>query len=397
MSNNAPPSHTISTDEFRDHFSALSANRFENSPRDMELALERTKDLRRTTVARELNDLLNEMPEEEEIYKEMKRVKDSAPGEDGVRMRYITQADPEIQREVIKMVQFMFMNDPQKWEQSLKVGHMIPIYKKSDRSERGNYRGVVLLAMGSRILARVIASRTRWWAEKLSLMDENQAGFREGRSTADATQLITRIQEDLADYKRRRQIQSERATTEEEIKVQARLLDLEKAYPRVNRPSLWGLLRRYGLEGNFLNSIVALHETTEYKVKGVQDTSSPWTPQRGLREGCPTSPILFNIFHQAVMRIAEEEREKRGEEEGCSVGIEWSYMSGSNFPGRNLWEKYNSETVAVRLTSSLFADDTTILGEEKEMEGGVEVVKRTMARFEEKNNDSKEETLHLVT
>ena len=278
MSNNASPSHTISTDEFRDHFSALSANRFENSPIDIELTPERTKNLRRTTIARELNDLLNEMSEGEEIYKEMKKVKDSAPGEDGVRMRYITQADPEIQMEVIKMVQFMFTNDPQKWEQFLKVGHMVLIYKKDDRNERRIYRGVLFLAMGSRILARVIASRTRWWAEEFSPMDENQAGFREGRSTADATQIITRIQEDLADYKRRRQLRPERPTTEGEIKVQVRLLDLEKAYPRVNRPSLCGLLCRYGSEGNFLNSIVNLHETTKYKVKGIQDTSSPWTP-----------------------------------------------------------------------------------------------------------------------
>ena len=44
------------------------------------------------------------------------------------------------------------------------------------------------------------------------------------------------------------------------------------------------------------------------------------------------------------MRIAEEEREKRGEEEGRSVVIEWSYMLENNFPERNLWGKYNSET-----------------------------------------------------
>ena len=171
-------------------------------------------------------------------------------------------------------------------------------------------------------------------------MDENQAGFREGRSTADATQLLTRIQEDVADYKKRRQQQPQRAMTEEEIRVQARLLDLEKAYPRVNRPCLWGLLRRYGLGGCFLNSIMALHETTEYKVKGAQDISSPWNPQKGLREGCPTSPILLNIFHQTVMRVAEVERLQKGIDEERDVGIEWSYVPGSNFPRRNLWEKY---------------------------------------------------------
>ena len=48
MSSTAPPSNTISTDEFKQHFSALSARRFENAPEDMELVLERTRDLRAT-------------------------------------------------------------------------------------------------------------------------------------------------------------------------------------------------------------------------------------------------------------------------------------------------------------------------------------------------------------
>ena len=77
-------------------------------------------------------------------------------------------------------------------------------------------------------------------------MDENQAGFREGRSTADATQMLMRIQEDVADYKKMRMLQPQRAMTEEEVKVQARLLYLEKAYPRVNRPCLCGSSARTG-------------------------------------------------------------------------------------------------------------------------------------------------------
>ena len=38
---------------------------------------------------------------------------------------------------------------------------MCPLFKKGDRRVKGNYRGVVLLAMGSRVLARVCARKMR--------------------------------------------------------------------------------------------------------------------------------------------------------------------------------------------------------------------------------------------
>ena len=60
-----------------------------------------------------------------------------------------------------------------------------------------------MLAMGSRILARVLTTRLRWWAEYLQLLDDNQKGFRQGRTTADATQIMVRMQEDMVDIKKR--------------------------------------------------------------------------------------------------------------------------------------------------------------------------------------------------
>ena len=45
----------------------------------------------------------------------------------------------------------------------------------------------------------MIARRLGWWAEHLNLLDENQAGFRKGRSTADVTQMMVRIEEDVSD------------------------------------------------------------------------------------------------------------------------------------------------------------------------------------------------------
>ena len=99
----------------------------------------------------------------------------------------------------------------------------------------------------------------------------------------------------------------------------ARLLDLRKAYPRVIKPALWMLLERYGLKGKCLETVIDLHETTEYKVRGKEGMSGTWMPKRGLREGCSTSPILFNIYHQAVMRSAEGRREQGNGE----VGVMW--------------------------------------------------------------------------
>ena len=44
----------------------------------------------------EANELLNERPEREEIVMAMNEMRDSAPGEDGVRLLYIREAYDEV-------------------------------------------------------------------------------------------------------------------------------------------------------------------------------------------------------------------------------------------------------------------------------------------------------------
>ena len=63
--------------------------------------------------------------------------------------------------------------------------------------------GICLASMGTRIVDRIMANGLRIWAEKLKLLDDDQSGFRRGRSTADATQIMIRIQEDTTDFRRR--------------------------------------------------------------------------------------------------------------------------------------------------------------------------------------------------
>ena len=387
---------TITKEEFRDHFKGVSENRFENTPEEIEEAVNEIDETMFNTDEAELwNDMLEETPQREEIIKEMKKMRDSAPGRDGVRLGMLLKGGEEIINRVVTLVQYMFNNGPDKWEDELKIGLVIPLHKKGDRNRRDNYRGVCLLAMGSRILARIMANRLRIWAEKLEILDDDQAGFRKERSTADATQVMVRIQEDVTDLRRRREARGQ-ILEDSQIPV-ARLLDLRKAYPRVNKPALWGILQKYGMKEKALRVLKGLHEATEYRVKSREGESEPWVPARGLREGDPSSPVLFNVFHQVVMRVGTKVRKRKAEEAGLEMGVSYKVVPGSFFPGGNTWEKQNSEAKRVKIDKELFADDTSVIGKKNEIELGLRTIKEVMNRFEEKNNDDKEEEVIFGT
>ena len=87
----------------------------------------------------------------------VKQMKDGAPGEDGARVRYIMSTGEKTLDDVVKLVQFMWSNSADKWETLLKRGLIVPLYKrKGDRNSPNNYRGVFLLSMGRRIVARIV-------------------------------------------------------------------------------------------------------------------------------------------------------------------------------------------------------------------------------------------------
>ncbi len=339
---------TITTEQFREQFKSVSADRFENAPEELERAVDEADDLRAHPKTAGWRERLNRPPEKDEIAEEMRKMRDSAPGEDETRLSYLSKGGEAVLDEVVNLIQFMWSNSSDKWEDSLKIGVIIPLFKKGDRNDPNNYRGVCLLPMGRRILARISTTRLKKWAEEIGLLDDNQAGFRCGRSTADATQVMMRLQEDTIDLRARGGGQGE-----EDVVPSARLLDLRKAYPRENKPALWRLLRRYGLDGNFLRVLMDMHESTAYMVKGKEGNSGTWVPERGLTEGCPSSPDLFKIYHQAVMRVAEKARKAKAEETGMSAGLVIKWVPGSAFPNEKTWEKENSEAISVNIEKSL--------------------------------------------
>ena len=134
----------------------------------------------------------------------------------------------------------MFERRANEWDETTKSGIIVPLFKS------------LPAVYVQSILARVVTKRFSWWTEWLGLLDENQDGFRAGRSSADVLQMMVLMEENVEDCKRR-----VNDVNEYEWPV-ARLVDLRKVYKRVSKPVLWRLLERYIMNVKCLETLINL-------------------------------------------------------------------------------------------------------------------------------------------
>ena len=141
-------------------------------------AIDLTPDRRQEERFRTAAEDMSQEPTTSEVLQAIEEVKDTSPGADKVWISYIREATAEIKLSVTQLVQEMCTTRASRREQSVKIGQIVALFKKGDRNECGNYRGVCLLSILSRILARILGKRLRNWTEKLQVLDQNQNGFR---------------------------------------------------------------------------------------------------------------------------------------------------------------------------------------------------------------------------
>ena len=84
----------------------------------------------------------------------------------------------------------------------------------------------------------------------------------------------------------------------------AAFIDMEKAYDKVWRTDLWVTLKGYGVRGKLLGSIKALYKESKACVRVEGEVTEEFMVEQGLRQGCPLSLWLFNVFLDRVVREA---------------------------------------------------------------------------------------------
>jgi len=112
------------------------------------------------------------------------------------------------------------------WKQSF----IVLIYKKEDKSDCNNYRGISLLPTTYKSLSNILLSRLIPYAEEV--IGDHQCGFRRNRSTTDHIFCIRQILEKKWEYNEA---------------VRQVFIDFKKTCDSVRREALYNILIESGI------------------------------------------------------------------------------------------------------------------------------------------------------
>ena len=90
------------------------------------------------------------------------------------------------------------------------------------------------------------------------------------------------------------------------------LIDAEKAFDKIQNPSMIKTLQKVGTEGTYLNTIKAIYDKPTANVILNGEKLKAFPLRSGTRQGCPLSPLLFNIVLEVLATVIREEKEIKG-------------------------------------------------------------------------------------
>ena len=160
---------------------------------------------------------------------------------------------------------------------------LVSIHKKGDKADMSNYRGISLCETLLKIVSSVLSLRLQVAldASDHGLVKE-QAGFRRGEEFASHSAALREICQRCKNNNKQ---------------ILLVFLDFSKAFDMVPHSCLMYKLHSMGVQGTALHFIQALyaHPTCCVSLPGGL-RGDPIPVGRGVRQGCPLSPILFDIF-----------------------------------------------------------------------------------------------------
>ena len=92
-------------------------------------------------------------------------------------------------------------------------------------------------------------------------------------------------------------------------------VDAKKAFDKIQHPFMIKTLQKAGIEGTYLNIIKAIYDKPTANIIINGEKLKAFSLKSGTRQGCPLSPLLFNIVLEVLATAIRAEKEIKGKEE----------------------------------------------------------------------------------
>jgi ribonuclease HI len=227
-------------------------------------------------------ECLNQDIEVNEVHTAIQKLKRcKASGADSIPNEALKYGGPTLTKAILVLCRLSFRC--KRVTDSWRFGMIAPIPKpgQPDHLDPNSYRPITLLSCVGKIYGMILQTRLMQFCESQNILSEEQNGFRPDRSCTDNIYSLVEL------------LQTRSAM---HMKTVLCFVDLKKAYDVVFRDGLWKRLLDVGIIGRMWEILVNIYRDTRSAVFVNGQLSDSFEVQRGVRQGCVLSPLLFAIF-----------------------------------------------------------------------------------------------------
>ena len=239
-----------------------------------------------------------------------------SPGMDGLPAEFYSRFWGLLGRDLVETLNFSFREGF--LSASQRQGILRLLFKKDDPLSLKNWRPISLLNLDYKIATKALSNRIRKVLP--NILSEDQTCGVPGRSIFENLFLLR----DTIEFAKHKQLPAAIIS-----------LDQEKAFDRVNHNFLQRVLERFNFGPDFRRWVKVIYTAISSMVINNGWLSSSFPLQRGVRQGCPLSPLLYCLVVETLGQAIRRD----------------SSIKGIQIPGSN-----NKQCKV-----SQYADDTTLI------------------------------------